>query len=70
MCAGALVNARIKRLVFGAVDTKAGAIESLYRLGNDERLNHRFEVTANVESEAAREQLQAFFRRLRAEGQK
>jgi tRNA(adenine34) deaminase len=70
MCAGALVNARIGRLVYGANDPKAGAIESLYRLAEDSRLNHRFEAVGGVDAEAARELLQGFFRRLRSEGKK
>ncbi len=70
MCAGALVNARLGRLVYGAHDPKAGAIESLYRLGGDERLNHRFEHTPLVLAEESRERLQAFFRELRARGEK
>ncbi|MBX3184685.1 MAG: nucleoside deaminase [Polyangiaceae bacterium] len=70
MCAGALVNARIGRLVYGAADPKAGAVGSLYQLHQDTRLNHRFPCTAGVLAEASRDRLQAFFRRLRAEGQK
>ncbi|MEN9580153.1 MAG: hypothetical protein RJA70_3162 [Pseudomonadota bacterium] len=70
MCAGALVNARIGRLVYGAADPKAGAVESLYELADDRRLNHRFPFTSGVLAEASRERLRAFFQRLRAEGQK
>jgi tRNA(adenine34) deaminase len=70
MCAGALVNARIARLVFGAHDPKAGAIESLYALAGDPRLNHRLEWQAGVEREAAVRRLQAFFRKLRDAGKK
>src|SRR5207253_1298430 len=51
MCAGALVNARIGRLVYGAEDPKAGAIRSLYRLAEDARLNHRIDVSAGVLAE-------------------
>src|SRR5215470_11694471 len=48
MCAGALVNARIERVVYGCDDPKAGALRSLYALGTDTRLNHRFEVVPGV----------------------
>jgi tRNA(adenine34) deaminase len=70
MCAGALVNARISRVVFGASDAKAGALGSLYQLGDDARLNHRFPSRSNVLAEACRDRLQAFFRALRALGEK
>ncbi|OQX69818.1 MAG: tRNA-specific adenosine deaminase [Sorangiineae bacterium NIC37A_2] len=70
MCAGALVNARIQRVVFGAFDPKGGATGSLYQIHNDARLNHRFEVTPGVLAEDSVRLLQEFFRRLRAEGQK
>ncbi|HIJ60170.1 MAG TPA: nucleoside deaminase [Nitrospirae bacterium] len=48
MCAGALINARIKRLVYGCADKKAGAIESLYKIAEDRRLNHNFSLTSRV----------------------
>ncbi|RIK72326.1 MAG: tRNA-specific adenosine deaminase, partial [Planctomycetota bacterium] len=51
MCAGAIVQARIPRVVFGALDPKAGAVTSLYRLLEDQRLNHRCEVVAGVLAE-------------------
>lgn len=70
MCAGALVNARIQRVVFGAFDPKGGATGSLYQMHNDTRLNHRFEITPGVLAEDSVRLLQEFFRRLRAEGQK
>jgi tRNA(adenine34) deaminase len=70
MCAGALVNARVARLVYGAADLKAGAVSSLFQIGRDPRLNHRFEVTSGVLAEASIAALQGFFARLRAEGQK
>lgn len=70
MCAGALVNARIGRLVYAAADPKAGAVRSLFRLGEDARLNHRFEVASGVAAEDSVALLQAFFRRLRARGEK
>jgi tRNA(adenine34) deaminase len=70
MCAGALVNARIARLVFGAHDAKAGAIESLFSLGRDARLNHRFDVRGGCLAEPSIALLQSFFRRLRERGEK
>lgn len=70
MCAGALINARVKRVVYGCTDPKAGAIDTLYQLGTDARLNHRLEVTGGVLAQAAREQLQQFFQALRRDGQK
>lgn len=70
MCAGALVNARLGRLVYAASDLKAGAIESLFRLADDARLNHRFPVTAGVLGAESRALLQAFFRGVRARGNK
>ncbi|HEY6724526.1 MAG TPA: nucleoside deaminase [Polyangiaceae bacterium] len=70
MCAGALVNARIARLVYAATDPKAGAVHSLFDLGSNPRLNHRFEVTPGQHAELAVQQLQAFFAQLRAAGEK
>lgn len=61
MCAGALVNARVGRLVFGAFDPKAGAVASLFDLVRDPRLNHRVEVVAGVEADACAAVLQDFF---------
>jgi len=65
MCAGALVLARIKRLVYGADDPKAGAVSSLFNLVRDPRLNHQLEVTKGVLAREAGELLRRFFRRLR-----
>lgn len=65
MCAGALVLARVARLVFGCRDPKAGAVESLYDLVRDRRLNHRLHVTEGVEAEAASALLSGFFRERR-----
>ncbi|MEQ8843527.1 MAG: tRNA adenosine(34) deaminase TadA [Phycisphaerales bacterium] len=65
MCAGALVNARLGRVVFGAFDPKAGAAGSLMNLLADPRLNHRPEVIAGVEAEACGRVLKDFFRGLR-----
>src|SRR4051812_15118048 len=61
MCAGAAVAARIKRLVFGAPDPKAGACGSLYNLCADPRLNHEVEVTAGVQRERVSQLLSTFF---------
>ncbi len=65
MCAGALVMARIDRLVYGAADPKAGAVDSLFDLVRDPRLNHRVDVTAGVLREDCADLMQAFFRQLR-----
>jgi len=62
MCAGALVNARIKRLVFGAHDDRFGAVETLFRLCDSEALNHRVDITSGVLAEECRELMQGFFR--------
>jgi tRNA(adenine34) deaminase len=61
MCAGAIVNARIGRLVFGAVDPKAGAVGSLWDVVRDRRLNHRPEVVGGVQAEESAELLRSFF---------
>lgn len=70
MCAGALVNARVARLVYGASDPKAGAVDTLFEIGRDPRLNHRFAVTSGVARDACAGRLTAFFAALRAQGQK
>jgi tRNA(adenine34) deaminase len=70
MCAGAMINARLGRLVFGAADPKAGAVASLYRLAEDARLNHRFPVTPACAPEASVALLSGFFKALRARGEK
>jgi tRNA(adenine34) deaminase len=62
MCCGALVHARVARLVYGAADPKAGAAASLYRILDDGRLNHRVEVTAGVRAEECAALLTEFFR--------
>jgi tRNA(adenine34) deaminase len=61
MCAGAIVLARIPRVVYGAADPKAGAVASLYRLLDDSRLNHRAEVVAEVLAEPSGVMLSRFF---------
>ena len=66
MCAGALVQSRVTRLVFGAMDPKAGSVGSLYNLVQDPRFNHRVEVTSGVMSEACSQALKVFFAGLRA----
>jgi tRNA(adenine34) deaminase len=65
MCAGALVNARIARVVYGCDDPKAGALRSLYTIGTDTRLNHRFEVTPGVLAGECGKLLSDFFSALR-----
>ncbi len=61
MCAGALVLARVPRLVFGADDPKAGAVGALYDIPRDPRLNHRVEVVRGVEAEESSRLLKDFF---------
>ena len=65
MCAGALVNARVAKLIFGAYDPKAGYCGTLGNLVQDPRLNHRLEVVGGFEEERSRELLQRFFQQLR-----
>ena len=62
MCAGALVQARVERLVFGAADPRAGAAGSVFQVLDDPRLNHRLTIVPGVLAGQARELLQAFFR--------
>lgn len=62
MCAGAIVQARIPRLVYGATDDKAGAAGTLYNVCQDARLNHTLEVTSGVLADASVELLRRFFR--------
>ena len=61
MCAGALVNARVKRLVFGALDERFGAVQTLFRLCSHEVLNHQIEITSGVLAAECRELVQIFF---------
>ena len=65
MCSGALVQARIGRLVFGAYDPKGGAAHSLYQICHDSRLNHRMEVVGGVLEQECSEELKIFFRKKR-----
>ena len=66
MCAGAMVLARIDRVVFGATDPKAGACQTLYRIADDERLNHRVEVISGVLAQPCEMLLKDFFAKKRA----
>jgi tRNA(adenine34) deaminase len=61
MCAGASVQARLERIVYGAADPKAGAAWSLYNIPQDRRLNHRVELTEGVLGEESRQVLEEFF---------
>ena len=65
MCAGAMVLNKVKNLIYGTRDPKAGACDSLYRITQDDRLNHRLSVTSGVMEAEARTFLQEFFRALR-----
>jgi len=70
MCAGAIVLARLDRVVYGAADPKAGAVETLYRLCSDSRLNHQVQITGGVRAEECGQILTNFFRKQRAMGKK
>ena len=70
MCAGAMVNARVGRLVYGAADPKAGACTTLFTIGTDTRLNHRFPSVSGVLAEECADRLRRFFAALRAKGKK
>ena len=70
MCAGALVNARVDRLVYGAADPKAGACESLYEIATDQRLNHRLVVHRGVYARGCARLLRNFFAARRLEGRR
>ncbi len=65
MCAGLMHQARISRCVYGAPDPKAGALGTLYRINEDDRLNHAFSVTAGVREEECAELLRSFFKQRR-----
>ena len=69
MCAGALIQARVKRLVYGARDERAGAVESRFRICDSEFLNHRMELTTGVLEEDCRRLMQDFFRSRRADAE-
>ncbi len=66
MCAGALVNSRVPRVVYGCDDPKAGAVKTLFTIGNDARLNHQFELVGGVLGERCSAQLSGFFSEIRA----
>lgn len=68
MCAGAIVNARIPRVVYGCADPKAGAVHTMFGIGLDARLNHTFVAEGGVMGEQCAEELKAFFGGLRAHG--
>jgi tRNA(adenine34) deaminase len=70
MCAGAIVLARIETLVYGAEDPKAGAVRSLYRLCDDDRLNHRVRIVPGIRAEDCGQLLRSFFAEQRARGKK
>jgi tRNA(adenine34) deaminase len=70
MCAGAIVQARIPIVVYGAADPKAGAVQSLFQLLDDPRLNHQAKVIAGVLAEPCGELLSRFFQQQRALGKK
>ena len=65
MCAGALVNSRIDRLVYGSADYKAGAVESIFNVVQNDALNHRMEVTAGVRADECAALMKEFFRERR-----
>jgi tRNA(adenine34) deaminase len=65
MCAGALVNARIKRLVFGATDERFGAVETIFRICDNSSLNHKIEIVSGVLREECKQLMQDFFRQRR-----
>lgn len=70
MCAGAMVNARVPRLVYGCDDPKAGAVRTLFQLCQDARLNHRVEVQSGVLADQCADLLRSFFKAQRALGKK
>jgi tRNA(adenine34) deaminase len=70
MCAGAIVNARIPRLIYGCADPKAGAVRTLYQICSDPRLNHRVEVVGGVLAVDCSQLLTRFFSDKRAVGKK
>ncbi len=68
MCAGALVNARVRRLVFGCPNPKAGAVVTFFSIPTDRRLNHTMEVTGGVRGDECAALLRSFFAKLRRDG--
>jgi tRNA(adenine34) deaminase len=69
MCAGALVNARVKQLIYGCENPKAGAVSSLYTICTDTRLNHRLDVRGGLRADECAGLLRSFFENLRSQGQ-
>ncbi len=65
MCAGAIVNARVRRLIYGCANPKAGAVDTLYQIPTDVRLNHRVEVIRGIRSAECAALLSSFFQSLR-----
>ncbi|MDX2042477.1 MAG: tRNA adenosine(34) deaminase TadA [Acidobacteriota bacterium] len=65
MCAGAMVNARIKRLVYGATEIRAGAVNSVFQICSNSSLNHQVEVTSGVRDDECRKLMQEFFKQRR-----
>ncbi|MCC4438919.1 tRNA adenosine(34) deaminase TadA [Limosilactobacillus reuteri] len=65
MCSGAIINARIKNVYYGAADPKAGAVDSLYHLLNDSRLNHQVNVHSGILGDECSQMLKNFFRKIR-----
>ena len=65
MCAGALVNARVARLVYGAPDERFGAVETLFRVCDNPQLNHQMQITGNILAENCRRLMQDFFKERR-----
>ena len=70
MCAGAIVLARLDRVVYGAADTKAGAVDTLYRICDDPRLNHQVQTVGGIRGDECGRMLTEFFRKQRAMGKK
>ncbi len=67
MCAGALIQARVTRLVFGAHDPRFGAVESIFQLCDSSSLNHQMEITAGVLADECKKLMQSFFKRKRSQ---
>jgi tRNA(adenine34) deaminase len=70
MCAGALVNARIARVIYGCADPKAGAVQTLFQICDDSRLNHQMQITSGILADECSRLLSDFFRAQRALGKK
>jgi tRNA(adenine34) deaminase len=69
MCAGALVNTRVKRLVYGAKDERAGGVESVFQVCTNDKLNHQLEVEGGVLEAECRQMIQSFFQQKRSENE-